>query len=213
LAIKNSGVPPLQMDTVCARVCPLPPKRRRFPGPPEAYGRDRMFVCVRLESTPMRTRMRPVVRIAVTDPNDVGQEFLCWRIATAVADSLLGISAFNQHDVETSKHSVFLQISCDDAVDLPATAKTYIFGIVRPPRGTGFVGVGRAEPAHAWCISAPTRTRVSQDRAKQSGGRWRNRLFQLLLRRSESHENRPAGLNGRQYDRRLIRSGHGCAAS
>jgi transaldolase/glucose-6-phosphate isomerase len=45
----------------------------------------------------------PVVRIAVDDIYDLGQEFFRWEIATAVAGSILGINAFNQPDVEASK--------------------------------------------------------------------------------------------------------------
>jgi transaldolase/glucose-6-phosphate isomerase len=37
------------------------------------------------------------------DVYDLGQEFLRWEIATAVAGSILGINAFNQPDVEASK--------------------------------------------------------------------------------------------------------------
>jgi len=45
----------------------------------------------------------PVVRIAMTDIYNLGQEFFRWEIATAVAGSILGINAFNQPDVEASK--------------------------------------------------------------------------------------------------------------
>ena len=45
----------------------------------------------------------PVIRISVSDPYELGQEFFRWEIATAVAGSILGINAFNQPDVEASK--------------------------------------------------------------------------------------------------------------
>ena len=45
----------------------------------------------------------PVVRIAVSDTYNLGQEFFRWEIATAVAGSIIGINAFNQPDVEASK--------------------------------------------------------------------------------------------------------------
>ena len=45
----------------------------------------------------------PVVRIAVDDPYDLGEEFFRWEIATAVAGSILGIHPFDQPDVEASK--------------------------------------------------------------------------------------------------------------
>ena len=80
---------------------------------PEAYGNDRIFAYVRLESAPdaaqdakvaaLEKAGHPVVRIAMTDTYNLGQEFFRWEIATAVAGSVLGINAFNQPDVEASK--------------------------------------------------------------------------------------------------------------
>jgi transaldolase/glucose-6-phosphate isomerase len=82
-------------------------------GPPEVYGTDRAFVYARLESAPaaqqdaavsaLERAGHPVVRIAVGDPYDLGQEFFRWEIATAVAGSILGVNPFNQPDVEASK--------------------------------------------------------------------------------------------------------------
>ena len=45
----------------------------------------------------------PVVRIALSDIYNLGQEMFRWEIATAVAGSVIGINAFNQPDVEASK--------------------------------------------------------------------------------------------------------------
>jgi transaldolase / glucose-6-phosphate isomerase len=50
-----------------------------------------------------RSAGHPVVRIALSDTYDLGQEFFRWEIATAVAGSVIGIHAFNQPDVEASK--------------------------------------------------------------------------------------------------------------
>ena len=82
-------------------------------GDPHVYGNDRVFVYVRLESAPDSSQDRavdslergghPVVRIAVDEPYNLGEEFFRWEIATAVAGSILGINAFNQPDVEASK--------------------------------------------------------------------------------------------------------------
>jgi len=89
------------------------PVDREQVGRPEVYGGDRAFAYLRLESRPDRTQDEsvlaleqaghPVVRIAVGDIYDLGQEFLRWEIATAVAGSIIGINAFNQPDVEASK--------------------------------------------------------------------------------------------------------------
>jgi transaldolase / glucose-6-phosphate isomerase len=82
-------------------------------GPPDVYGNDRLFAYVRLTPAPsaqqdaavdaLERAGHPVVRIALKDPMDLGQEFFRWEVATAVAGSILGINAFNQPDVEASK--------------------------------------------------------------------------------------------------------------
>jgi transaldolase/glucose-6-phosphate isomerase len=82
-------------------------------GPPEVYGKDRVFAYARLENGADAEQDRavdalaaaghPVIRIAVKDAYELGQEFFRWEIATAVAGSILGINAFNQPDVEASK--------------------------------------------------------------------------------------------------------------
>ena len=91
----------------------LIPIDREALGPPEVYGGDRIFVYLRLQSAPDATQDKsvealqraghPVVRIAVDDPYDLGEEFFRWEIATAVAGSILGIHPFDQPDVEASK--------------------------------------------------------------------------------------------------------------
>jgi transaldolase/glucose-6-phosphate isomerase len=80
---------------------------------PDAYGNDRVFVYVRLESgadadqdakvAAIEKAGHPVVRIAMADIYGLGAEFFRWEIATAVAGSIIGINAFNQPDVEASK--------------------------------------------------------------------------------------------------------------
>jgi transaldolase / glucose-6-phosphate isomerase len=89
------------------------PVDREQLGPAEVYGQDRVFAYLRLESAPDRTQDEkvaaleqagyPVIRIAVGDIYDLGQEFFRWEIATAVAGSIIGINPFNQPDVEASK--------------------------------------------------------------------------------------------------------------
>jgi transaldolase/glucose-6-phosphate isomerase len=82
-------------------------------GAPDVYGKDRLFVYVRLSSegdgkqddavAALERAGQPVVRIAVTDRYHIGQEFFRWEFATAVAGSILGIDPFDQPDVEASK--------------------------------------------------------------------------------------------------------------
>ncbi len=90
----------------------IPVDRERI-GSPDVYGNDRVFAYLRLESAPdpqqdaavtaLEKAGQPVIRIAVPEIYDLGQEFFRWEIATAVAGSVIGINAFNQPDVEASK--------------------------------------------------------------------------------------------------------------
>jgi transaldolase/glucose-6-phosphate isomerase len=82
-------------------------------GTPRSYGDDRLFVQVRLGSAPAPEQDRavaalersgaPVVRIDVAHPDDLGQEFFRWEMATAVAGAVLGVNPFDQPDVEAAK--------------------------------------------------------------------------------------------------------------
>ena len=79
----------------------LIPIDREALGKPDVYGRDRLFIYLRLSSAadaeqdaPVDALERaghPVVRIALNDPYDLGEEFFRWEFATAVAGSILGI--------------------------------------------------------------------------------------------------------------------------
>jgi transaldolase/glucose-6-phosphate isomerase len=91
----------------------LIPVDREPLGPPEVYGQDRLFVYTRLEKAPdpaqdravdaLQAAGQPVVRIALADPFELGEEVFRWEIATAVAGSVIGINPFDQPDVEASK--------------------------------------------------------------------------------------------------------------
>ncbi|HEX6547185.1 MAG TPA: bifunctional transaldolase/phosoglucose isomerase [Candidatus Dormibacteraeota bacterium] len=79
-------------------------------GDPESYGKDRLFVHVRMDTDPDDARVRaleksgfPTVTLTLRDKLDLGGEFLRWEIATAVAGSVLGIDAFDQPNVQESK--------------------------------------------------------------------------------------------------------------
>ena len=82
-------------------------------GTPDNYGKDRLFVQVRLlsEIDPDSDRKfdalakagHPVCRINLTDVYDLGREFFRWEFATAVAGSIIGINPFDQPDVEDAK--------------------------------------------------------------------------------------------------------------
>jgi transaldolase / glucose-6-phosphate isomerase len=84
------------------------------PGEPRAYGDDRVFVYVgaSLPGASDKTEAllgalesagHPVIRLAMSDALDVGEQFYLWEIATAAAGAVLGIDAFDQPNVQESK--------------------------------------------------------------------------------------------------------------
>lgn len=77
---------------------------------PSVYGKDRVFVELRLASeTPdvhlkaLREAGHPVVTIQLHQKEQLAQAFFAFEFATAVAGSVLGIDPFDQPDVEFSK--------------------------------------------------------------------------------------------------------------
>lgn len=91
----------------------LIPVDREEIGEPNVYGKDRLFVYLRLESAfdskqdekvaLLEQADEPVIKISIPNIYCLGQEYFRWEIATAVAGSIIGINAFNQPDVEASK--------------------------------------------------------------------------------------------------------------
>jgi transaldolase / glucose-6-phosphate isomerase len=81
--------------------------------PPETYGKDRIFVQLKLESDTdngaenqlkaLQSLGHPVVRIKLSELADIGQEFFRWEVAIAGAGAALGIHPFNQPDVQLAK--------------------------------------------------------------------------------------------------------------
>ncbi|MEM7154786.1 MAG: bifunctional transaldolase/phosoglucose isomerase [Myxococcota bacterium] len=81
--------------------------------PPAQYGDDRLFVYLRLRSTPDAAQDRamaaieaaghPVVHIELDDIHALSQEMFRWEVATAVAGALMNINPFDQPDVESAK--------------------------------------------------------------------------------------------------------------
>ena len=78
-------------------------------GRPASYGKDRIFVYVRLDGGLERAVQglsragQPVVAIRLQDAYDLGAEFMRWEIATAAAGWVLGIDPFDQPNVQESK--------------------------------------------------------------------------------------------------------------
>jgi hypothetical protein len=80
-------------------------------GKPEVYGKDRVFVYLRLDANASRDRAvaalaragPPVIEVQLEDVYDIGAEFFRWEIATAAAGWVLGIDPFDQPNVQESK--------------------------------------------------------------------------------------------------------------
>ena len=106
---------------------------------PERYGEDRVFVYLRLDTTPddaqdaavaeLEAAGQPVVRIPLADPYRLGAEFFRWEIATAVAGAFLGINPFDQPDVEASKiETRKLTAAYEESGSLPAEQPVLVEG-------------------------------------------------------------------------------------
>ncbi len=78
-------------------------------GDPKAYGNDRLFIYLRLDSKYDRAVAKleqaghPVIRFDLRDLYDLGGEFLRWEIATAVSSLSLDSNPFDQPNVQESK--------------------------------------------------------------------------------------------------------------
>jgi len=81
------------------------------PGSPESYGKDRLFVELRLAGEPrpdggVRALIEagaPLVRLTLDDLYSLAGHFFLWEFATAVAAHILKINPFDQPDVESAK--------------------------------------------------------------------------------------------------------------
>jgi transaldolase/glucose-6-phosphate isomerase len=74
------------------------------------YGKDRIFVSVRMRGSDETPRLReltgaghPVVDMVLEEPVDLGETFFVWELATSLAGALLGINPFDQPNVQESK--------------------------------------------------------------------------------------------------------------
>jgi transaldolase/glucose-6-phosphate isomerase len=91
-------------------------------GLPADYGSDRVFVFVgstlppdehlegKMDGGAIETRLHlleeaghPVIRLAMSDRFDIGEQFALWEVAVATAGAVLGIDAFDQPNVQESK--------------------------------------------------------------------------------------------------------------
>ena len=156
-------------------------------GAPDDYNADRVFVYVGANlpdparDTDEKLRAlesagHPIIRLAMNDEYDIGEQFYLWEIATAAAGSILQIDAFDQPNVQESKDNTrallqeyatkgsFTQPEpsiTSDAMDItllsgskslqtsdPATALAGLFGQVRERDYVAFCAYIEREPKH-----------------------------------------------------------------
>ncbi|MCC6569410.1 MAG: transaldolase, partial [Anaerolineales bacterium] len=78
-------------------------------GNPDAYGDDRVFVYLRQTGehddamTKLRNAGHPVIQFPISNFYDIGAEIFRWEIAVVTACSIIGVNAFDQPNVESSK--------------------------------------------------------------------------------------------------------------
>ena len=92
----------------------LIPVPESAPGPPSAYGDDRVFVYLGMGNgrpeierslTALEAAGHPVLRLSLEDAYDLGGEFFRWEVATAVIAHGLGVNPFDEPNVSESKEN------------------------------------------------------------------------------------------------------------
>jgi hypothetical protein len=93
-----------------AGIVPVEGERIAAPG---RYGKDRLFIYLRLDGSPdaaldgkvrrLERAGQPVVTIRLRDLHDLGGELFRWEFATAVAGAVMGVNPFDQPNVQESK--------------------------------------------------------------------------------------------------------------
>jgi glucose-6-phosphate isomerase len=99
-----------------------------------SYGADRVFVRLSLGEGPedgttagdlvvdqAAAAGHPVIRIAISDPIDLGAEAFRWEVATAIAGAVLGIDPFDQPNVEEAKDLTRKVLASAERGEAPAS--------------------------------------------------------------------------------------------
>ncbi len=80
-------------------------------GPPNVYGKDRVFLHIHLAGVDdpsdrlaaLEQAGHPIIRVAISDSYQIGQVFFFFEVAIAMAGAVIGIDPFDQPDVEAAK--------------------------------------------------------------------------------------------------------------
>lgn len=113
IAALGAWIEQLVAESTGKKGCGLLPIEGEPLGQPEVYGRDRVFVHVRLGTTQddaqaarissLAASEHPTLHLELAEPLALGAEMLRWELATATACTVLGVNAFDEPDVKLAK--------------------------------------------------------------------------------------------------------------
>lgn len=126
-------------------------------GAPEVYGDDRLFVSIDFDGdtshdaalTALAEAGHPLVRLVVGQRYELGEQFMLWEVATAIASHLLSINPFDQPNVEAAKvlarQAVAAYAETGRLPSVPADS---------PSVGTLWKFLSKAQPGDYLCLQA-----------------------------------------------------------
>jgi transaldolase / glucose-6-phosphate isomerase len=153
------------------------------------YGRDRLFVYLRQTGehdeaiAALKAAGHPILQFSIPDFYDIGAEIFRWEIATVVACSIVGVNAFDQPNVESSKKITKAKIADYQAkgrlkegkpawkkdgmlVFSPtsvagASLKSVLSGFLKKAKSGGYVAINAYLPRNREMIDALQKLRVA----------------------------------------------------
>jgi transaldolase / glucose-6-phosphate isomerase len=158
-------------------------------GDKKSYGKDRNFVYLRQTGehdeamTALKKAGHPVLEYRIPSVYDIGAEMFRWEMATVIACSILGVNAFDQPNVESSKKLTKAKIAEYQkkgklkegkpawkkdgvAVFSPtavtgASLKTVLSGFLKKAKAGGYVAINAYLPRNAEMVGALQTMRVA----------------------------------------------------
>ncbi|MCK6539542.1 MAG: bifunctional transaldolase/phosoglucose isomerase [Anaerolineales bacterium] len=158
-------------------------------GNPDAYGDDRIFIYLRQTGeydeavAALKTAGHPVLHFPLSTFYDIGAEIFRWEIATVIACSIIGVNAFDQPNVESSKKITKAKIAeyqkkgklregkpawKKDGVTVfaptpvtGASLKAVLNGFLKKAKQGGYVAINAYLPRNAENIDALQKLRVA----------------------------------------------------
>jgi transaldolase/glucose-6-phosphate isomerase len=158
-------------------------------GSSEIYGRDRIFVYLRQTGehdesvAALKAAGHSVIQFPIANFYDIGAEMFRWEIATVIACSILGVNAFDQPNVESSKKITKAKIADyqkkgklregkpawkKDGVTVfsptavtGASLKAVLSGFLKKAKKGGYVAINAYLPRNAENIDALQKMRVA----------------------------------------------------